>query len=218
MTALLEGLKSRSADNQKAQGAPVPDDPALAALVGQVQANELEHQSLAKEEAQIKAQIAEYEGKLNLAPVRQQQLADVLRDYELYSKRVQDLETQLLGAQQTTSVAEHQEGQHFRLVDAPTNPGMPSSPNRLKISLGGLAAGLLLGTGLAFLKETRDTTFHDEATLNQRFKLPLIIGVPLLLTPAEERAQKWRRAFEWVAGFAVMLAMLGAEFFVYQHG
>ena len=48
--------------------------------------------------------------------------------------------------------------------------------------------------------------------------MPLLLSVPLLLTPAEERGLKWKKAFEWVAGCAVMLAVVAAEFYVYQNG
>jgi hypothetical protein len=48
--------------------------------------------------------------------------------------------------------------------------------------------------------------------------LSLVLSVPLLLTPAEARGRKWKRAFEWVAGSAITLAVVVAEFYVYRSG
>jgi len=45
--------------------------------------------------------------------------------------------------------------------------------------------------------------------------------VPLLLTPAEQRAQGRKLTLEWVAGASLTLAVVVAEFYefyVYRHG
>jgi hypothetical protein len=114
-----------------------------------------------------------------------------------------------------------QEGQQFRLVDRPSLPSVPSSPNRVKISLGGAAAGIALGLVLAFLMHLRDSSFHSEEDLGQRFALPLVVGVPLLLTAAEERSRTWKRALEWAAGAGLAFVVFAAElyeFYLYRHG
>ena len=114
-----------------------------------------------------------------------------------------------------------EEGQQFRLVDRPSLPTVPSSPNRIKISLGGALGGIGLGLALAFLVEIKDRSFHSEVDLSQCFGLPLVVGVPLLLTSYEERSRTRKKAFEWVAGSGIVLAVLLAqlyEFYLYRHG
>ena len=52
------------------------------------------------------------------------------------------------------------------------------------------------------------------------FALPLVVAVPLLLNAYEERSRTRRRAFEWVAGSGLVLAVVIAqlyEFYLY-HG
>jgi hypothetical protein len=69
------------------------------------------------------------------------------------------------------------------------------------------------------LMHMKDRSFHSEEDLSQRFALPLVVGVPLLLTPYEERSRARKRAFEWVAGSGVVLAVLLAqlyEFYLYR--
>ena len=84
--------------------------------------------------------------------------------------------------------------------------------------LGGMAAGILFGFALAFLADVRDSSFHDEKNLAQSFALPLVMGIPLVLSPAECRTLKWKRGFEWIAGSAMTIAMFAAEFYVFRHG
>ena len=76
VTALLERLKSRTPVPDKALEGAI-DDPALGTLLSQVQANELEMESLLKEERRLKAESAQYQRGLNLAPVREQQLGGI---------------------------------------------------------------------------------------------------------------------------------------------
>jgi hypothetical protein len=84
-----------------------------------------------------------------------------------------------------------------------------------------MAAGTGLGLVLAFLMDLKDRSFHSEEELSQRFAVPLVVGVPILLTSIEERSRTRKRAFEWVAGSGLVLAALVAqlyEFYLYRHG
>src|SRR5262249_55210328 len=111
-----------------------------------------------------------------------------------------------------------QEGQQFRLVDPPSLPSMPSSPKRLKICLGALLGGLALGLGLAFLKDLRIPAFYSEKEVSQKLGIPLVVGIPLLLTSAQQRAQPWKRVLESVSACVLVVALCLAEFYVYRHG
>jgi uncharacterized protein involved in exopolysaccharide biosynthesis len=217
VVAVLDRLKTQASGSDSALGAAA-EDPALGPLLSQVEANELEAQRLNNEEKRLKAEIQQYQDRLNLTPVREQELAEIVRDYDLHAQDVRELQMKLFQAQQATSVEEQKEGQKFRLLDAPTLPVVPSSPKRLKLSLAGIGAGLAIGFALAFLRESRDRSFHCEQELSQPFPLSLVLSVPLLLTPAEARGRKWKTAFEWVAGSAITLAVVVAEFYVYRSG
>jgi succinoglycan biosynthesis transport protein ExoP len=109
-----------------------------------------------------------------------------------------------------------QEGQKFRLVDPPTLPVTPTSPKRLKISLGGAAAGMLLGLALAFLVDIKDRSFHAEEEAVEYLKLPLV-AIPLLPTQAEIKSRNLTAGLEWAAGSVMVLAVLAVEYYVYLH-
>ena len=220
-------LGSQSAQTEEAQVAGpsisigTAEDASVAQITGQTKANQLEIQNLSKDEKQLKAAIAQYQNRLDQTPVREQQLAGMLRNYDLLKQDYTDLLNKTMQSELAGDLEKRQEGQQFRLVDRPSLPTVPSSPDRIKISLGGAAAGLCLGVALAFVADLRDRSFHSEQELSKRFALPLVIGVPLLLTANEERSRLWRRACEWVAGAGLSLAVLIAElyeFYLYRHG
>ena len=218
---MTAGAKAAHADPVSTSTIAADGDTSIGELRSQLEANRLEIETLSRDEMRLKGQIEEYEHRLNATPVREQQLAGILRNYDQLKQDYADLLAKESQSRMAADLEKRQEGQQFRLVDRPSLPTVPSSPNRIKISLGGAAAGLGLGLGLALLMNIMDRSFHSEEDVSQRFAVPLIIGVPLLLTSHEDRSRTRRRAFEWVAGSGLVLAVLIAqlyEFYLYRHG
>jgi polysaccharide biosynthesis transport protein len=218
---LIKAAKEQEAQqsNQSAPTVPISDgNAAIAQLNSQLKANELEIANLTADKEQLKTQIAEYERRLNLTPVREQQLADLLRDNDLAKQNYADLLNKKTQSELATSLERHEKGQRFLVVDPPSLPVKPSSPNRLQISLMGLGAGLVLAAGLAYLAETRDCSIHTERDAAQYFKLALLIGVPLVLTPVEKWKRSRSRALQWSLGSLLVLLVFVAEFYVYWRG
>ncbi len=234
--ALLKKLKSGVPPAaEKTPGDPTPAVPARAQdddvdvqlkgqmeqVKSQLEANKLEIANLLKDEKQLKDSIALYQNRLNATPVREQQLAGILRDYELLKEDYKDLLGKQMQSQLAASLEKRQEGQQFRLVDRPSLPVIPSKPKRLVITLGGFAAGLVLGLALAFGVDFLDSSFHAEQDLKQQFPLPLIVGIPLILTPKEQQARTRKRVLDWALGLALALALVCVEIYgvlKFRHG
>jgi succinoglycan biosynthesis transport protein ExoP len=215
------GVQLPSADTSTTSVIAPDTDTSLGQLRGQLEANRLETENLSKDEKRLKDDIDQYQRRLNATPVREQQLAGILRNYDQLKQDYTELLAKESQSQMAADLEKRQEGQQFRLIDHPSLPTVPTSPNRIKISFGGAAAGIGLGLALAFLMDLKDSSFHSEEDLSQRFALPLVVGVPLLLTSNEERSRTRKRAFEWVAGSGLVLAVLLAqvyEFYLYRHG
>jgi polysaccharide chain length determinant protein (PEP-CTERM system associated) len=216
--SVLEALRAGSSRARRTEEADLPDDPAVLAVVRQAEANTAEVEALTEQQQRLKAESERYQTQLNLAPVREQQLADIQRDYDLYKQDYRDLLNKKLQSQLTASLEENQQGQQFRLVEPPSLPLNPAGPKRLKIALGGMAGGIALGLALAFLLDMLDGSFHNEKVLGRSFSLPLVVGVPFMQTAREIRRRRWRIAFECLAGSVMTLAMFAAEFYVYKKG
>ncbi len=217
MRARLEKLKSGTSIASATSSQSSAEDLSVAQLQNQADANSSEIENLSREEQRLRAEIAQYQRRIDLTPVREQQLASILRNYEMYKQDYADLVNKQLRSQQSVSVEERQEGQQFRLVDPPTLPVVPSSPKRVKIGLGGVAGGIALGLALAFLMNLRNRSFYSDKELKQHFPIPLVVTVPELLTPAEEQGRKRQRAFEWLAAAAMTVIVCAAEFYVFRH-
>lgn len=213
-------LEPNLARRQPSSSVGVADDVSAAQISGQLEANRLEIENLSKNERRLETGIAEYQSRLNQTPVREQELAGMLRNYELLKQDYADLLNKKLQSEMAGNLEKRQEGQQFRLVDQPSLPTVPTSPNRIKISLGGIAGGLGLGLAIAFFMEMRDRSYHTEDDVTKDLGLPLVIGVPLLLTVQEQRFRARRRRLEWTLGSGLVLAAFAAEIFelyLYRH-
>ena len=89
----------------------------------------------------LQTQIAEYQGRLNLTPIREQQLADLTRDYEQSKANYDSLLKKQMQSQLATNLEKRQQGKGFRIIDPPSFAHKPYSPDRVKFSLLGLYRG-----------------------------------------------------------------------------
>ena len=154
-------------------------------LEGQLKANEQEIQDARREMQDLQTQIAAYQGRLNLTPIREQQLTDLTRDYEQSKANYDSLLKKQMQSQLATNLEKRQQGKGFRIIDPPSFAHRPYSPDRVKFSLLGLIAGVLLGFGLVFLSEFLDDHIREEADITRMTNVRVLAGIPQLATPAD---------------------------------
>jgi len=210
--------KDENGKNNSAPARPTERNSVTAQLKSQLESNRIEIQNDLEEKKQIESRIAEYQRRLNDTPVREQQLADLQRGYTESKQHYDDLLSKKTESELATSLIRRQQGERFRIIDAPSLPSKPSSPPRLKISLGGLAAGIATGLALALFLEIKNRSLRDERELRRVFAFPLLLGVPLLLSRTEERRRSHKAVLEWLGAVTLSLLMAATEFYVYRRG
>jgi capsular polysaccharide biosynthesis protein len=77
-----------------------------------------------------------------------------------------------------TDLEKKQQGEQFKVMDAPNLPEKPTWPERWKFSLAGLAGGFAVGFGLAFFFEMRDKTLRTDEDVLFYLKLPVLTEIP----------------------------------------
>lgn len=216
----IGGLMARARSGVAAPAgvSSVWDDPLMAQVKSQIESTSAEIASLTDQETRLKSEIASYQGHLRIAPVREQELTGLLRDYELRKQEYTDLQTKQNHAQLTVSAEESHGGQQFRLVEPPMMPISPSGPGRLKLTLAAVAIGLLLGGAIAFLNGLRDQSFRTEEELKAQLSVPLVVSLPLIRTPSEEASLKWHRVIDWAGAVVVIIVVAAVQVYVFQNG
>jgi polysaccharide chain length determinant protein (PEP-CTERM system associated) len=177
----------------------------------QLKANKLEIENRQHAVQDLQKRIGDYQGRLNLTPVREQQMAELTRNYEQSRKNYEQLQAKLDQSGMATDLEKKQQGAQFRVLDPPNLPQKPFSPNRLKLDLIGLVAGLMVGMAALAGTEILDDRIHSKEELATIVSAPVLSEIPPLTTAAEEVHEV--RA-EWLQrGALSLMAMLIAAGF-----
>jgi len=159
---------------------PAIETPKAAELRAQLQAMQNRIAAQKTEQGRIQAQIKVYQGRLQLSPDVQERYRQLSRGYETAHRFYDELLAKKDQSTMATELERREEGEQFRLIDPPNYPEKPAFPNRLLFGLGGLAAGLCLGGGLAAVAEYRDRTLRSEADVLQFTRLETLAMVPVI--------------------------------------
>ena len=165
------------------------DSPQLQQLKAQLRA---EHQSLAaakQEQARIEQQIRAYEAKIEASPMIEEEYKQVTRDHDTALQFYNTLLTKRNESSMATALERRQQGEQFRVMDAPNLPDAPTFPNRPVFAGGGFGAGLILGLLIAALLEYRDTSLRNERDVWAFTKLPTLAVVSLIDDLAQREPQ-----------------------------
>jgi polysaccharide biosynthesis transport protein len=182
----------------------------MAQLSSQLKANQLQVQSADKQIASLQQKIADYQSRLNMTPLREQQMSDLTRDYEQSKSNYESLLAKQMQSSLATNLEKRQQGEQFRIIDPPSLPIKPVSPNRLLWSLGGLILGLAIGAGLVAIMEAVNDTIRDEQDLLTSQRLPILAEIPHMQTASEIARSRWVPLME-AAAMATMLVIVSAS-------
>lgn len=211
-------IKSRIANGTPSEAVRSSADPASMSLLlqyeSQLKAVQQEIANTRLALSQVDAQIASYQGRLNSAPIREQQLADLTRDYDQSKANYDSLLKKQMQSQMATNLSKRQQGEQFRIIDPPSLPKKPVSPDRVKMSVMGLFGGLILGLGLAIAVELLEDRVRSEEDVTNIVKVRILAGVPHLYTPEEDQKRRARRAAEWSCAALMLVVMVAANVYL----
>jgi succinoglycan biosynthesis transport protein ExoP len=212
------GKSTTAIDFSVADGVQRGSPTTVMQLQSQLKANQLEIQNEQQNAKELELQTAAYQARLNLTPETEQELSVVSRGYEEAKFNYNSLLQKQTQSQLATSLGQQQQGQQFHIIDPPKLPDKPSAPNRFLISLVGLGLGTALGLGLATFLELTDVRFRQEKDLEGILPARMLVGIPRLSTPQEDRSRVIARYFEFGAVTAVALLIFTGNLYTYYNG
>jgi uncharacterized protein involved in exopolysaccharide biosynthesis len=165
------------------------------------------------EERNLRAEVAGYQARLEAIPGIESEWLALTRDHDTLQTSYRELLSKSENSKMAASLEQRQIGEQFRILDPPRLPLKPYSPNRLKINLLGLLAGLVLAVGLLAVGEYRDVSLRSEADVQDAVGLPVLVLLPFATTDQDVRRQRRRRLLLSAATVVVCLAT-GALFWV----
>lgn len=184
----------------------------------------------------LRAMVAEKEGQVNAAATRKAQLQSDLgqlgtrqasepgvaaeqerlnRDYDVLKKQYDKLLEDRDQVRLRTDVRSQTDAVKFKVIDPPSQPSVPLTPNRPLLLTLILFVGLGAGAGAAYVLGQIQTTFPTQSRLAEATGLPVLGSIGQVFT-AEARARH-RQLLLWLGGGAGALGaawavLLAVEF------
>jgi succinoglycan biosynthesis transport protein ExoP len=220
--------KSRKQLEKETDSASSKDDPSntvltpksipLAEVESRLKVNKAEIDDYEESGKKLRGRIDALETRLNLTPLREQQLAEVTRNYENSKQNYQSLLQKKMQSELATNLEKRQQGEQFRIIDPPNLPLKPSEPNRLEIITIGWGLGLCLGLGLTALKELTDEAIHNERALVESVPIPVLVHVPVLNSRRERARARLKHLTEATATVFLVAVSLAMGVYTYLAG
>lgn len=187
-------------------------------LESQLKANKLEITNRQKQIDQLEAEIQQYQGRINETPVREQQLADLTRDYDQSRANYDSLLAKRNQSELATNLEKRQQGEQFRIIDPPSLPEKPYKPNRLLFSVFGLLGGAFIALAGTAVGELVDDRVRDEKELEGLFTAPILTEIPPVPTALEILRGRRRVRLEWAGGVLMALVVTAQFVLTYYRG
>ena len=180
----------------KAALAPVTrtDPPQLLQLKAQLRGVQQSMAAAKQEQTRLQQKIRTYESRIESSPLVEQEYKQVTRDHDTALQFYNSLLTKMNESSMATALEQRQQGEQFRVMDAPNLPDAPTFPNPFVFAGGGFTVGLFLGLLIAALLEYRDISLRNERDIWAFTKLPtlgIISHIDGLPQPAQA-SSRWK--------------------------
>jgi polysaccharide biosynthesis transport protein len=186
-------------------------------IQGQLRANQTEIANREQAISELKARVNSYQDRLNSAPVREQELADLNRGYDQSKSNYDDLLKKQNESTIATNMEQMQQGERFSVLDPPSLPLKPDFPNRLKFCGIGLGFGIFLGLVLVGALEIMDDRLHNEKEIKTLLTTAILSEIPEITSPSDEQNSKKRQVLGWAMAALVLATILAGSALSYLH-
>jgi succinoglycan biosynthesis transport protein ExoP len=175
------------------------------ALRSQIALTEKEIASRKADQERLTQMLSEYQNKLNIMPVREQEMAQIMRDHASLMTEYESLQGKNAAAKISTDMELRQKSERFAINDPAHVPGIPTSPNRQALDALGSMAGIVIGCFFAFVREFRN------GRLLGAWELPshalILAEVPQIASANSSGGGLWN-AWSWPRRVAMMSLLL----------
>jgi polysaccharide chain length determinant protein (PEP-CTERM system associated) len=162
------------------------------------------------EDERLRGLLASYNFRLEAAPKLESELTELMRDYQTLQTQYESLLRKAEESKLAVNLERRQIGEQFKIIEGARLPQRPISPDRTRMNLMGLIAGLGFGIALVGLLEYRDTTLKTDDDIVVSLALPVLAVIPAMMTQAERRRAKRKRLLLAASASFVFVLAAGA--------
>jgi len=184
----LEAL--RRGDSATALPAGVTANPVYQSVRLALNQANVEVAALGRELSARETKVAELRRLVNSMPEVEAEYARLNRDYDVHKGQYVALVDRLEKARLGQDADATEAGVRLQVIDPPTSPTAPVSPNRPKLIVAVFGAGLMLGCAIAYLLSKLNPVFNHARDLEGATGLPVLGEVSLTWLDGYKRATR----------------------------
>lgn len=140
---------------------------------------------IAEDKAQIERTLADLEASIQRTPANEQVLAGLEQELANIQNQSNEAAANLGQATVGERIEVLSKGERFSLIEQPTVPNAPSSPNRVLIASAGLVGGIGAGLGFILLLEMLNRSIRRPVDLTEHLGIQPFVTVPYIRTRDE---------------------------------
>lgn len=153
-------------------------NPVYRRLVADREGIRLRIRDLQRESADAARQVRVFQSRIESAPMVEQELTSLQREYDLERQQYSDLSAKQRNAVIAETVVRNGSGEQFAVIYPASFPTAPVRPIPMRVMLVTLLAGCCLGGVLMLGREYFDDSVHEARELKDEFDLPVIGSIP----------------------------------------
>jgi len=190
----------------------VPQNSYVQNLLQQLDQATVEARTSTDEVRGLRDQIALYQRRIENTPRREQEAAQITRDYESTRELFRSLLSKRGEAEMAADLEQRQQGEHFRIIDAAGLPDRPAGPNRFRLVLVALVLALGVSGIAVVIAEHTDTSYRSAEEVRMLEMVPVLSTIPKIVTERDRRRRLRQRRLGTAAVAVGLLAVIGSSF------
>jgi uncharacterized protein involved in exopolysaccharide biosynthesis len=204
----------RSEGSRSSLAVPDADNPSYIQLQARLEAANSRLAALRSTAAELDTALKEYEERVLSGPQVEREFQELARDRELLLATYNEINSKLNEARLAETLETESRGERLSLIDPPTVPTEPHSPDRVAIMFFGFVLSVGTGIGLlAFREATDDRIYGTRAIQTITGNMPLVT-IPRILTAEDVRSQRAQtQKIALVVGLITITSLLIVHFF-----
>jgi succinoglycan biosynthesis transport protein ExoP len=170
-----------------------------------------EMKRLSDEQKHLTAQIASYQAKIDAVPMREQQVTELMRDYEISKEQYRSLLAKKYSADMAGDLQRMQKGERYTILDPARPPELPVKPERALLLLLCFAGAVFLSMAFVIGKDRLDPSLKAEKQLEGMLppSVALLAEIPTIVTASDRRRQLRFAIFALTTSVLACLIMAG---------
>lgn len=184
---LQKAVAAKAAEGRVGEGDVTPEQVLLNATLSEIDSR---INSLQAEMESTTNELDELQKRISQSAANAIQLADLERDYNNIQTRYNAALSNLNAARMSERVEATAQGQRISVIENANVPRVPSGPNRIKIAIVSILAGIGLAAAYFILLEKLNRTIRRPAELAGKFDITPLVTIPYM---ESRRTQLFRR-------------------------